>query len=517
MPKPAAAWASLALCILAAGLESLRLGKDGNWDLQNYHFYNAYAFVNSRLLLDVAPAMLQSFHNPLADLPFYAMVRSGLGPRTIELVMAVPAGIGAFFLLALCAALFSRESRGRRICIAAAFIVGITGAAGRGVIGSTMNEWPCAALVMAAVYLVARPLTEGGDVTRKRLAAAGFMAGAAMGLKLTYGSYGLALCIAGASFGSWPARAKRFQYLCAFGAAGLAATYGFWGATLQREFANPFFPYFNGIFQSPWWEPISIHDARYGPKGFVDALAYPFLFAWNGRIADDANFHDLRLAAVLTLASLCAVVPAWRARAAAVLAQPAWRFVAVFMAAAYAAWLAAFGIYRYAIPLELVSGPVLVVLTRALFEPARAQRRAVVIASIVLVATTMKPNWGRLDPGQEYFETSVPPLPAGSLVILEPQRPLAHLAPFFPADARFVAPLSNLLAPGQENLLARRAREVLLGHRGPFFAIDHPDAKAIDELGASYGLRRDEATCVPFEARLAREKLRLCALRRAAS
>lgn len=54
----------IAVAMIVAGYTSVRLGKDANWDLQNYHFDNAYALMEGRLGCDFAPAHIQSFHNP---------------------------------------------------------------------------------------------------------------------------------------------------------------------------------------------------------------------------------------------------------------------------------------------------------------------------------------------------------------------------------------------------------------------------------------------------------------------
>jgi hypothetical protein len=50
------------------GALALALGQDGNWDLRNYHWYNAYAFITNRLMFDVGAAqprdLLQSAARP---------------------------------------------------------------------------------------------------------------------------------------------------------------------------------------------------------------------------------------------------------------------------------------------------------------------------------------------------------------------------------------------------------------------------------------------------------------------
>jgi hypothetical protein len=42
-------------------LLNLAMGQDANWDLRNYHWYNAYSFLNGRFFFDVVPAQTPSF------------------------------------------------------------------------------------------------------------------------------------------------------------------------------------------------------------------------------------------------------------------------------------------------------------------------------------------------------------------------------------------------------------------------------------------------------------------------
>ena len=45
------------------------------WDFANYHYYNAYAFLNNRLNYDIAPASVNTFFNPLIELPLYFLIQ----------------------------------------------------------------------------------------------------------------------------------------------------------------------------------------------------------------------------------------------------------------------------------------------------------------------------------------------------------------------------------------------------------------------------------------------------------
>jgi hypothetical protein len=63
----------LCLAPFAFGLLALFLGQDANWDLRNYHFYNAYAFLNNRYGQDLLPSQTPYFYNPLIDVPFFVL------------------------------------------------------------------------------------------------------------------------------------------------------------------------------------------------------------------------------------------------------------------------------------------------------------------------------------------------------------------------------------------------------------------------------------------------------------
>src|ERR1700733_1409092 len=78
LPPPKHRVRSLALFLLALapfafGALALALGQDVNWDLRNYHWYNAYAFLNGRYGFDLLPSQTPWFYNPLLDVPFYLL------------------------------------------------------------------------------------------------------------------------------------------------------------------------------------------------------------------------------------------------------------------------------------------------------------------------------------------------------------------------------------------------------------------------------------------------------------
>lgn len=518
--------ATLAACVLAAGLASVAQRLDVNWDLKNYHFYNAYAFLNARLAWDVAPAQIQTYHNPLLDLPFYLLVHVIPSPRVIAFAMAATTGIAAFVLLRILMLLFPPgKVEDRLLWIGLSFAVGVTGAAGLSVLGSTMNEWPPAMLLMAAMWMLISSMAKAGAASTCAIAGAGLLVGIAVGLKLTYGVFALALVVALVSFGSPRERMRALVAMGGFLFAGFLLSYAFWGVILHREFGNPFFPYFNSIFKSPYWEPAAFFDRSFGPRDAVQAIAFPLFFARESKLVSEVSFRDWRLAVLLVLASCClAKYVVLRRRRPAAAGSPterdplalAWRFLAVFALVAYLAWLKLFAIYRYLVPLEMISGTLIVGCALYLIPGRNARRVAIVILAILVLGTTRKASWGRIDFRGTYFDVGVPYVAPKALVIVGPYEPMAYIIPFLPADARFVSPHNNFLHFDQGNLLQRRIADLIARHDGPMYSLDFWRQDYVDAALLHYGLTRDVAACLPIRSTLDANAMRLCRVERRA-
>jgi len=61
------------LSAFAGALYSYTAGEDINWDWRNYHEYVAFALLNGRFGVDVAPGGFQTFLNPIVYVPAYIL------------------------------------------------------------------------------------------------------------------------------------------------------------------------------------------------------------------------------------------------------------------------------------------------------------------------------------------------------------------------------------------------------------------------------------------------------------
>ncbi len=503
---------ALAACLAAAGFASVHARLDVNWDLKNYHFYNAYAFLEGRLGWDIAPAQLQTYYNPLLDLPFYFMVQAIPSPRIIAFAMGTTTGVAAFALLRMLALVFPKGQADRALWIALAFAVGMTGSMGRSVIGSTMNEWPPAMMLMLSLSILAASLAARGRATIAAIGVAGLVTGIAVGLKLTYGVFGLGLMAAVAASGTRLERMRCVLAMAGFLFVGFLASYGLWGATLQEHFANPFFPHFNAIFKSPWWEPVDYFDQNYGPRDALQAVFFPLILARDYKLVSEVSFRDWRLGALFVLAIAAAIKYLARGRRDPFPAE--WKFLAAFTLASYLVWLKLFGIYRYLVPLEMLAGPLIVGCALYLVPGRQPRRVAVVILAVLLIATTRAASWGRVDFRGAYFDVAVPDVAPRSLVIVGPYEPMAYAIPFFRPDARFVSPWNNLLHFTQTNLLSRRIREVIDRHPGAIYTLDFRGQDSVNAALTHYGLARDDGSCLPIRSNLDTSAMRICRVHR---
>jgi hypothetical protein len=131
-----------------------------------------------------------------------------------------------------------------------------------------------------------------------------------------------------------------------------------------------------------------------------------------------------------------------------------------------------------------------------------------------VIFTTRIGDWGRLKYGPRYFEVTAPELAPNALVILEVFDPMAYVIPLLRADARFVAPFNTLLNPDQQNLLAKRAAQVISAHPGPIYSMGPAEGAWLDKTLARYALARDKSQCRTVFSNMDSDSLRICPVRR---
>jgi hypothetical protein len=276
---------------------------------------------------------------------------------------------------------------------------------------------------------------------------------------------------------------------------------------LWREMGNPIFPLFNAVFQSPELVPMNIMDWQFMPKGFLDALAYPFYWLVGDNRSSEYPFRDARFAVAMVL--IAAGIGRSVIARARIFTQRDVQFL-LFFIVSYAAWLGVFSIQRYAIVLELLCAPLIVLLiARCLVgqpEPSATgtlslRVNAAMAATAVLIALWSQPgDWFRR-PWSNIFNPAIPPQLQQAADYFIVDKPIAYVAPQLAPQSRFFQIADIALPIMPDGRFDRRIRAALKSPLPGGAWELHMRGKPVREhLLERYGLRIDPSRpCVEIE------------------
>ncbi|CAO3354347.1 hypothetical protein [Azospirillum palustre] len=522
--------AFLLLAPPAYGLLTLAFGMDANWDLRNYHWYNGYAMLTGRIGRDLLAAQMPTFYSPFLDVPFYWLA-THLPARAAGFLWGTLQGINLSLLYLLASFSLRNVPAPKRTLVAMALAVaGGLGGGTLGLIGTTFQDNVVSLGVLGAAAVVAGSLPRILDgrplPSFARVAAAGLLAGAAMGLKNPTVIYAVGLCL---GFLALPARPWRRLWLAFFFGigvlVGLGLGGGVWMAHLWHDYGNPVFPHMNHIFKSPFAALSDYVNVSFFPPGLWQRLFFPFVFTFSPLTVGEVPFFDLRVLALFVLVPVgvvCAVLTGMLGKRNDWLtAVPATRFLLATMTVTYALWVVMFCIYRYLVPLEMLA-PLALVMAVGLLPLARRLRIGLAVALLAVVQLTVQPaDWGRVawptGADDRWVEADVPPIenPDDTMVLMAGYWAISHVIPSFPARVTFVRIQSNFLQPDSVgNGYLAILKDKVASHRGPFLMLSTiPDTPGAAKAAGLLGLRLDPQRCRPIPNNLG-ETLNLCAVDR---
>jgi len=440
--------ATVAVSLLCA-LVSLLRGQDANWDLRNYHVHNAWALLQGRLGIDLAPAQMQSYFVPLLDVPYFLLVQHAPAPLA-GLLLGLLHGLA--FLPVAWIAWRALEGDPRRDLLAPLLgLAGLASAAFLSELGNTMGDNSTAPLVLGALALVL-PET-GGRWRIARVALAGVLLGMAVAFKLTNAIYAVALGLAMlAPRQPWRARIRMGVCLAGVALAVFAVLAGPWMYRLWTLFGNPLFPQFNAWFQAPLAQPLAVADTRWLPHGWGEAVLRPLLFTADPYLVSEIALVQITWA-LLYVAALAALATWAVRRRGGPGGEPARasadvrRMLGMFFAAAFVVWLLLFSIHRYLVVLELLAPLVLWLLLQYLLPPKWAGRiGGLAIAACAAVALAGWNDWGHAGWARQGFRVQPPPAPLPGTVLLVGSEPQAWRLPFLPPGPEYASVGSNFPA-----------------------------------------------------------------------
>lgn len=173
-------------CLVYGFFNAFFLRQEFDWDLINYHYYNVFALLNDRWDYDIVVGSVNTFFNPLLDIPLYYMIQNFNDfPRLIFGIQGLYFGVCLFFFIKICG-LFWNVDRREGICATAvAVIIAITGEAVGCQIGTSTNEIQVIAIFIPALYLLLKILIKPKLQKSWKFLAVGVGMGIALGLKQT--------------------------------------------------------------------------------------------------------------------------------------------------------------------------------------------------------------------------------------------------------------------------------------------------------------------------------------------
>ena len=514
----------LTLIPLTFGALTLFLGQDANWDLRNYHWYNAYAYLNDRAGLDLLPSQTPYFYNPTLDLPFFWLA-THMAARYAGFILGTIQGLNFVLLFMLAyASLLIANPRQKVIVCSFLALLGMLGGGGIAMLGTVFYDNVTSLGLFISALLVIRYLNRLLVLPWGKAFALsclfGIPSGLMMGLKLPSVIFCIGLCF-GLLGVPGPFR-KRLFLSFAFGIGvliGVAITLGHWAWFLESHFGNPLFPYFNDYFKSPLAPLTSARDLQFVPRSVKDFLLFPFIFTDSPYRVGEIPWRDLRLVILYVLLPISVFVRVIFGRTKdqrdAIASPEAVRYLLWVVCISYFAWLIIFSIYRYIIPLEMLA-PLLIVFSVGLF-PLKTQSRVLLAGFILLIiAATVQPgNWYRraswLD---RYVEVQVPPLQDTSklMILMAGFEPYSHVITGFPHEISFVRIESNFTSPNQDKGMNALLHDRVDHHEGPLKLLIPPWQKGlgIEALGY-YNLSLSAKPCQTVIDRLYDDKaLDLC-------
>ncbi len=517
------------LPILIGTIVATVMQQDFNWDLQNYHLYNAHALLGDRYAIDLAPAMFQSYFNPLIDVPHYWLsVVQNWNARWVAFVTGCFHGLAAAALLYV-----ARHSLAVRVgttttallvtvlgCLTCSFIMGV---------GTTIGDNTTAVLVISALAVLVAEANAGAarPVRFALIAVAGLLAGIACGLKLTAAPFAVALMIAVAVLmaSSWRTRTLRATTFAVTTVIGIAISGGWWYAFLWRNFGNPLFPQFNQIFGSPLAASVMYGDpGAWQPRSLIEALAFPFVVAANPIRISEVEVQPLIWPVVYCLALVAAAlfavhkltkgVPPQGSATVATGRSQAQLVVLTFGLVSYLVWMFAFGIFRYTVAFEMVLPLIAWLLIDKL--PLSTGWRVSLMALVILtslMALQRPALQERVDFAKKSYRIDRPIIerPDSSTVLLVGDTPMAWLLTAFPKQIAAIGLATNF--PESSGYLDR-VNQIIGQRGGKVLALIRSDGsanhavadieyrKTVDSKLRKYGRTLAESDCQRYRAQV---------------
>lgn len=493
-------------------------GKDENWDLLNYHLYAPHAWWKNRIPDELFAASFQGYLNPLAHLPFYALHSAGLHSLAISSTLAILHSSNLWLLHLISSSLLPpHEDLKNKVLIFCGVLLGGLAPTFLIEVGTSFTDVvtsiPALGATLSLIHWQTGRLEKRADAQWHLFNLSSFLLGASSGLKLTNAVYAVAIIVATLITSRAPAT-KGLSRAILFGTIGLLLADGPHQWMLWSAFSNPFFPLFNHIFHSPWYESVNLICERFRPETLLAALLYPLhLTDPFRRTGFEIMTSDIRLIWLLGLAPI-ALIRTRKNLASRHKGTINSRLllIAVSLALFFPAWLYSSGINRYAMPGFLLIGPITAALAYRLHHKSATLSLLVIALPLSMqTTTTLTLNTARWNPQpwtKTWLEAEVPEqLKKKPYYYLSLQtQTYAALSTLLHPDSRMTnlvgqitlnpsGPIWRKVVESQQRLGLEFRSLQAVGEIGRSGAIPSTRINAQDALLSEYGLKVDQSDC----------------------
>lgn len=279
----------LTILLIAGSLVCAVLKAENIIDFTNYHYYIAYAFLNGSFQNYLVPGGVNTFLNPLIELPLYFFIKYFNDyPSLVYALQGIWYGLSLICLYKICILFITPKSIKELVLIFLILALATFRQAVWIQIGTSTNEMPMLFFGLCGMYILFDLLKNPQTKSIKRFILAGFILGVGLGLKQT----SLHVCIASGLMLIICYKQLQNPISCIFcftfgGIAGFLMINGYFMWNLYSEYGSPFFPFFNNIFKSEYAPTIPFQDTRTSFKLYHVFVPYFFYVAQNALCAFD--------------------------------------------------------------------------------------------------------------------------------------------------------------------------------------------------------------------------------------
>ena len=281
-------------------------------------------------------------------------------------------------------------------------------------VGTTYADAIIGVLVLLGLFWCLKYIS-ANEKRHRVLFFAGLFLGLAAGVKLTSATFAIAAVIsvfAITLFERQPANFLGIAWLVIGIALGFASC-AWWNSYLWINWGSPLFPFYNAVFESPFFDPYNWRDLRWRFGSFSEFAEFIYDAAFLTGKTAEIPFADARYLVISILVPISIFYRhAVTGRSAVVIT-----FFLTYVAISFSLWAILFAYQRYLIPLELLFGLVIWILCRLILKKESLVLALLVGVFIISAIQLRVPDWGHRTPSENQmnaFDLEVPASMANS-------------------------------------------------------------------------------------------------------